>query len=489
MRPRLSITILVLLLASAGAAMAEDKLPPVSAATQECLDCHNIATPGIVAAWRRSAHARVTPEMALRKSVLASRFSALAPPKGLAKLAVGCHECHNGDKTHADSFEHNGRQVHTVVTPADCARCHSEEAQQFKKNIMSKAYGNLVNNPDYHQLEQAINGLPDGKGGFGPADPETKADSCLFCHGTEIKVLGARTVNSDLGDMELPLLSGWPNRGVGRKNPDGSLGSCGACHNGHHFSIATARQPATCAQCHKGPDVPAYKVYQVSKHGAIFASQKKEYDLNKVPWQAGKDFPAPTCASCHVSLLVNSDGVVVAKRTHQMNDRLSWRLFGLPYAHPHPAGPDTSLIVNKAGRHYPTDLDGSFASQYLIGKKDMAARQATMKKVCRSCHSSGWVNGQYARFENTVQTTNSLTLAGTNLMQKAWAKGLADPKDGRYNQPLEKKWVELWLFYANSTRYAAAMMGADYGVFGNGRWYMQKMLAEILEKVEKNPAP
>ncbi len=40
-------------------------------------------------------------------------------------------------------------------------------------------------------------------------------------------------------------------------------------------------------------------------------------------------------------------------------------------------------------------------------------------------------------------------------------------------------WVEQWLFFANSTRFASAMAGADYGVFANGRWYMSKNLQQM----------
>ena len=36
-----------------------------------------------------------------------------------------------------------------------------------------------------------------------------------------------------------------------------------------------------------------------------------------------------------------------------------------------------------------------------------------------------------------------------------------------------------WLFFANSTRFASAMSGADYGVFANGRWYMSKNIQEM----------
>jgi hydroxylamine dehydrogenase len=41
--------------------------------------------------------------------------------------------------------------------------------------------------------------------------------------------------------------------------------------------------------------------------------------------------------------------------------------------------------------------------------------------------------------------------------------------------------VEQWLFYANSTRLASAMAGADYGVFANGRWYLSKNIRTMLD--------
>ncbi|MFH0786029.1 MAG: hypothetical protein V2B13_00280 [Pseudomonadota bacterium] len=179
---------------------------------------------------------------------------------------------------------------------------------------------------------------------------------------------------------------------------------------------------------------------------------------------------------------------MVAERTHQMNDRLSWRLFGLIYAHPHPKSPDTTIIRNKSGLPLPTELTGEPALTYLIDRKEQDTRRQTMQKVCLSCHSQGWVEGHFRRLENTIKTTNQMTLAATDIMKAAWEKGLAKgpaQKDSPFNEPLEKKWVEQWLFYANSTRYASAMMGADYGAFANGRWYLSKNLEEMAERLKQ----
>ena len=327
-----------------------------------------------------------TPAQGLKKPDLEKRISANNIPQEFMDNSVGCAECHTlKPDTHEDSFDHNGYEVHTVVTPEDCAVCHFEERDQYKGNIMSHAYGNLQNNLVYRSLVDSINGtitFEEMKLAHEKPSAETDADSCFYCHGTVVKVEGTETRDTDEGEMEFPRLTGWPNQGVGRINPDGSMGSCSACHTRHQFSIRTARSPYTCAECHKGPDVPAYQVYTVSKHGNIFSSENKSWDFENVPWRVGKDFTSPTCASCHVSLMVSEDGTVISERSHRMMDRLEWRIFGLPYAHPQPRSPDTAIIRNKAGLPLPTELTGEPVTGFLIDIKEQAVRKENMKKVC-----------------------------------------------------------------------------------------------------------
>ena len=125
--------------------------------------------------------------------------------------------------------------------------------------------------------------------------------------------------------------------------------------------------------------MPAFKVYAASKHGNIFSSKHATWNFKAVPWTIGQDFAAPTCATCHVSLLINTDEEVVVERTHQMNNRLPWRILGLIYAHPHPANPDTSIIRNKDGLPLPTDFSGGFAANYLIDESEMGTRRQAMQ--------------------------------------------------------------------------------------------------------------
>ncbi len=286
-----------------------------------------------------------------------------------------------------------------------------------------------------------------------------------------------------MGEMEFPVLAGWPNQGVGRINPDQSRGSCAACHTRHAFSIEMARKPYTCKECHVGPDVPAFKVYTSSKHGNIFSSLGDNYNFSEVPWTVGEDFQAPTCATCHISLLTNTDGEVIAERTHTVSNRLSWRIFGLIYAHPQPKDPDTSKIRNKSNLPLPTDFDGGYASEFLIDKDEMAKRTRTMQGICLACHAETWVKNHWVRYENTIEETNAKTATATRLMQEIWDAGYAKgPSVGKspWDEAVEKKWADVWLFFSNTTRFASAMGGGgDYGVFADGRYHINDRIAYI----------
>src|SRR4030042_303110 len=79
---------------------------------------------------------------------------------------------------------------------------------------------------------------PGGVGGVPPG----VAVGCMQCHGSEIKVLPGGKFDP----------ATWPNSGIGRINPDGSWGSCTACHTRHRFSVEQARRPAACGKCHLG---------------------------------------------------------------------------------------------------------------------------------------------------------------------------------------------------------------------------------------------
>jgi cytochrome c553 len=471
-------------LAFAGYAAAQ---PQISERTSECITCHSTVTPGIVEDWRRSLHAQTTPRDALAKPKGKRRLSSASVPIMVKETVVGCYECHglNPDK-HKDNFEHFGHKINVVVTPNDCAVCHEKETKQYAGTKKSEALGNLRDNPLYHTLVETVTGKREFKSGHlgKPASSlNAKLQTCYACHGSEVTVKGMKTIeHPQFGEIEIPDLENWPNQGVGRINPDGSKGSCASCHARHAFSIEVARKPYTCMQCHMGPDLPAWDVYKESKHGNLFLSEGKDYNWKSVPWTVGKDFTAPTCAVCHNAGLVNLDGDTIVEGTHDFGARLWKRIFGLIYSHPQPKHGATHTLRNADGQPLPTTFDGVPAAEGLISKEEAAKREATMRSVCLSCHSTDWVDGHFESFDKAVDEADAMVRSATALIQKGWKSGKLDPTNP-FDETLERKWVELWLIHANSTRYAAAMSGPDYAAFDNGWWGMSSVLQELEDEL------
>ncbi len=464
------------------AALLQIVAPPVAVSTdsEPCVTCHETFQPGLVGHWRRSRHSQVTLASAVARPAAERRISLQSADGPAAGQVVACHECHGRNPAaHPDTFDHFGARVHTVVTPEDCRACHPVEVDEYAPSKKAHAHGNLVDNPVFAKLLGVALGRPGG-----PPSEHTQASTCLACHGTEVKVTGKRTVTGELGEVELPKLTGWPNQGVGRQNPDGSRGACTSCHARHEFSLRVARSPETCSQCHLEPDVPAWDVYRESKHGNLLMANRSEFAWDRVPWRVGVDFTAPTCATCHSSLVVRPDGETVAARSHDFGARLWVRLFGLPYAHPQPLSGQTTTLRNADGLPLPTAFDGRPAPAGLLSPTTQAARQEAMRRVCGTCHSQGWADGHFARLDTAVAESNELTLAATRLVQAAWQRRLADPAHP-FDEPIEQHWVRQWLFYGNSVRYAAAMSGPDYAAFKNGWWLMNTNLAELREWLQR----
>ncbi len=505
-------------------AQAVAQLKNVSPQTKTCLSCHVSVTPGIVADWLRSKMAHVTPAQAWQKPPLEREISTplnQIPPQ-LRNYVVGCYECHglNPDK-HPDTIDHFGFKIHPIVTPADCATCHRTEVQQYEASSKAWAYYNLMHNPVYKGLVDASTTFMCAAAGkvIG-GEKSSQAVSCLECHGSVVKVKGY--MNTIVQGMPVTLVKyeGYPNHGVGRVNPDGSRGACTACHPRHSFDIAIARSPYTCGQCHLDPDVPAFNVWKESKHGNIWFMHHAHYNMKAVPWKPGADFTAPTCATCHMSLLVNPvTGEVIAQRTHNVDTRLWVRIFGLIYAHPMPvtgkhfelqveALPKSTAdwLANKFGLTIAKALVGvklplpiSLAPDIktgkwvyaklpngqpgLISEAEMQKRKEQMVKICMACHNKEYAEEKIRMLDKEVMETNLATLKATALLLQAWQDGLAhvDLKNPRslFDEYIEKLWVESWLFYSNSIRYGTAMNGQDWTTFKRGWYRLTEDLAQM----------
>jgi len=380
-----------------GSAWAE-----TSRETKECLSCHTEQMPGIVNQWESSSH---------------------------WQAGVGCYECHVAEQGDADAREHNGFLVDTIVSPKDCGKCHAREAAEQEASHHAEA-GNILTSQD-GLLGQTLGGEP------------AVATGCRQCHGSIVKVKADGTLDE----------STWPNTGIGRVNPDGSKGTCSACHTRHRFSKEQARQPEVCGKCHLGPDHPQKEVYEESKHGILYQAFKKDLRMDRPKWVAGEDYyDAPTCATCHISATRNQ------KVTHDVGERLSW---------------DLRAAVSKR-------------------TKDSANKLMNMKDVCSSCHAVGFVQGFYQQLDQFVDLYNTkFAIPATEIRALLMEKGVITK--GNFDDKIDWTYWELWHHEGRRARHGAAMSGPDYawwhGIYDVAKNFYTGFLPEAKEACEKAGHP
>jgi len=350
--------------------------PAVAALSKEstdCISCHtdNEFMVAQIQEWERSDHA-------------ANR--------------VGCYECHQASSGEVDAIAHNGYLVSTLVTPQDCSRCHILETEQFASSRHSQG-GDILDSLD-NVLGEQVEGLAAAVLG------------CQQCHGAAVEV----------DEQGIPLPASWPNTGIGRINPDGSRGACSTCHTRHLFSVAVAREPGSCGNCHLGPDHPQKEIYEESKHGVAFVANREHMNLEARPWVLGEDYSAaPTCASCHMSAV---PGIAV---NHDVGLRIAWTL-----------RPEISTRL-----------------------EDWAVRRERMLGVCQQCHAPGFASNFFSQFDDAVELYNAkFAEPAVQVMQLLREAGKLTPL--QFDEQLEWTFFYLWHHEGRRARHGAAMMGPDY---------------------------
>jgi hypothetical protein len=267
--------------------------PIVTATNRACVTCHRQHSAALVMQWEYSRH---------------------------AKVGVGCVDCHQAAEQDPDGWKHEGVWTSALVTPLDCARCHQKEFDEFTRSHHARA-GEILASLD-NVLAEKVAGTPTNK-----ADA---INGCWQCHGSIVRFErdGGGQIRR-IGTEQRPAIhpDTWPNSGMGRLNPDGSKGSCHACHSRHEFDAKLSRGPENCGKCHMGPDHPQIEIYNESKHGIAFYANRDRMALDKDgEWILGRDYAAaPTCATCHISGFVTPTGTVTGN-SHDVGERISWTL-------------------------------------------------------------------------------------------------------------------------------------------------------------------
>ena len=400
------------------AAAGPTGLPELSKETKQCIECHKAAASGIFQQWGASRHYRAN---------------------------VGCYECHKAEKGEPDAFEHNDHIIATIVSPKDCGRCHDRENAEFAASHHSKG-GRILGSLDNHLAEVVEGNSAFVTAGFPQGNSAAAVSGCWQCHGAVVKVLA---------DGKLDPAT-WPNTGIGRINPDGSEGSCTACHARHAFSAAQARHPDACGKCHMGPDHPQKEIYYESKHGIAFTAHADKLGMDRPKWVVGEDYHlAPTCATCHMS--ATADMPV----THDVGMRISWN--NRPAISVRPEASDAQMGL--PGKDVPWQK-----------------RRQNMQNVCLNCHNSQWVDNFYVQYDGLIELYHEkFAKPGGELMK------LAAPllKPASFSNRLDFVWYELWHHEGRRARHGASMMGPDYthwhGTYEIARNFYAEMIPELEE--------
>lgn len=411
------------------ATFAPKEISPESA---ECIACHKEKTPAIYEQWGSSKHFRGN---------------------------IGCYECHMAEEGDVDAYRHDvlmpdgttktGKLISVIVSPRDCSRCHEKEVDEFTNSHHAKA-GRIMGSLD-NTLAEVVEGNKGFKTmSFPDGISAAAVNGCWQCHGGEVKVL-------DKGKLDPAT---WPNTGIGRINPDGSEGSCTACHSRHEFSAAQARQPDNCGKCHMGPDHPQIEIYNESKHGIAFRANVEHMALDNEKWVLGEDYSAaPTCATCHMS--ATSKQAV----THDVGMRISWN--NRPAMSIRPEVSDAKMGLPGANVNWQT-------------------RRQNMYDVCLNCHNQNFVDGFYTQYDGLIDLYHE-KFASPGLELMALAKPLL--REPQFSNKIDFTWFELWHHEGRRARHGASMMGPDithwHGTYEIARNFYSELIPELEEVIEK----
>lgn len=340
-------------------------------ATGKCAECHLRETSAIVHQFGQSAH---------------------------AANDVTCLDCHaprEGQATEA----HRGFEISGEVTSKSCKGCHSTEYEQFVRSRHgAPAWGAVSGAEDFteEQIEFAEK--------YHPGTVRRPANALAILEGPGAIEKGCGSCHA-----------------VGKPNEDGSIGTCTHCHSRHNASIAIARSPATCGQCHMGPDHSQLEIYKESKHGVMFEAQRDQINLHADPKNlTTRDMPLPTCSTCHMS------GLEGMKVTHDVGERLGWYLFA-------------DVSEKRPGYQSKTD---------------------EMQEVCLKCHTSSHVEKFYEDAVVVLHNTNTKVEKAAALMKELRDENLLTPEP--FDEEIEFVYFDLWHYYGRTAKHGAFMGGADF---------------------------
>ena len=374
----------------------DERAPVALDSGNACVSCHSQTTPGIIEQYSRSS---------------------------MAAANVTCENCHEVDEGYPGGVAHHGAYVLSVPTTAKCATCHQNEVAQFNQSRHGlPAYVAMWGASGLTEAQLAIyESIPEGS-----FNPDKMRNALFEKEGRAITKFACSGCHD-----------------IGAPAADGSIGQCQDCHLRHEFSLEQARKPETCNHCHIGPDHPQYEIYIESYHGIAYLTDGDNWNWHAEPGTLTvSDFPAPTCATCHIS------GFGAAGTTHDVGERLTWYLFA-PQSQRRPAWQEN---------------------------------KTRMQAVCRECHSQSFIEQFYLDADALTEAINERVQLSDETIAPAREAGVLT--DEPFDQPIDFVHFDLWHHWGRTAKFGAWMGGPDY-VQWHGAYEILRSQAELEELVRE----
>lgn len=373
---------------------AAERVNVLTNSDDECVVCHERTTPGIVAQYGHSS---------------------------MAAAEVACRDCHEVAGTYPGASEHEGTYVLGSPTTTMCEKCHTQEVAQFNQSRHSlPAYVAVAGSEELSEAHlDMYAAIPEGS--FAPDK--------------------SRNAIAELEGPDMTRFTCYACHNVGAPAADGSVGQCQKCHLRHEFSLEQARKPETCNACHIGPDHPQWEIYQESAHGISYMTMGHNWN-----WEAEAgtlevtDFPAPTCALCHMS------GFGTSGTTHDVGDRLTWYLFA-PISERRPSWQDNKV---------------------------------RMQGVCLACHNKNFLDDFYTAADKATERVNVWVRESDEMVAPLKEQGLFTAAP--FDEPIDFTYFNLWHHWGRTAKFGTWMQGPDYAQW-HGAYEVLHDLAELREMV------
>jgi hypothetical protein len=315
-----------------------------------------------------------------------------------AQRGVTCLDCHQPASSQHGQ-EHHGFMIVTRLTSGNCRSCHESIYDEFlRSRHAAVSWAAVFGAPGLSAAQVTFAER------YQPGYAQRPPHPLVALEGGSATTSGCANCHS-----------------IGKPNDDGTIGTCTSCHTRHTSSVAIARLPTTCGQCHLGPDHSQLEIYEESKHGVMFHAQERLLNLDARPDAlTTRDMFVPTCATCHMS------GLNGQKVTHDPSDRLSYYL----------ADPITKPRPNKE------------------------RAQAQMQQICNQCHAKTLIDRVYSEAEKVVVNTNNQVQKASDLMAALRKDGvLTSPP---FSQPIDFVYFDLWHYDGRTSKHGAFMGGSDF---------------------------